>query len=226
MINLSLILPVYNQADHIKQTFDEIHKAIQKLSVEFECILVENGSTDLSPSYVEQLAKTYTHTKAIHTKKGYGSAVLSGIAASHGTYICYMPSDGQIDLHVLPLLWKETKKHAWTMVKVKRITRESWIRTMTSSFFSYLTSLLFGIPRIDINGSPRIVFKKDIELLHLHSMDSFIDAEFAVKAYRRAWTIKEIPMHTLARAGGTSTRSWRTYAEFFKNMGMFFINQK
>ncbi len=220
-MELSLILPVHNQAGIIEPVYKDILATLKKLCVSYECLLVENGSTDDTQSAVFRLAKTYPNTRALTAAKGYGSAVLAGLAKAKGKYICYMPSDGQIDLSVFPELWRLAISDQWNMAKVKRVTRETAARYLFSRTLAYLTAMLFSIPPWDMNGSPRIVLRSKINQLHLTYKDSFIDIEFAVKAHRLGWKIKEIPMKTLPRYGGTSTRSWRTFAEFLKNLWRF-----
>lgn len=221
IFELSLILPVHNQANIIEPVYKDILITLNKLGISYECILVENGSTDDTKSVVFHLAKTYPNTQAFTAPKGYGSAVLEGITKARGTYICYMPSDGQIDLSVLTGLWRLAKSGHWDVVKVKRVTRETYARLLFSRVLAYLTAILFWIPPWDMNGSPRIVLRSKITQLHLTYRDSFIDIEFAVKAHALGWKIMEIPMKTLPRYGGVSTRSWRTFAEFLKNLWKF-----
>lgn len=218
MIELSLILPVHNEEKIIKPVFIKIKKMLDKLGISYECILVENGSTDKSLGVIKELAQSDKRTKAIVATKGYGSALLAGLGVAEGKYVGYMPSDGQIDLRVFPQLWKLAKSGQWEIVKVRRITRESFQRLIISYTFSLVVKLLFNTPFLDINGSPRIFLKKHLKALDLQSQDSFIDTEFAIKAHLLGWHIKEIPMQTLPRLGGRSTRDWWTFAEFFRNL--------
>lgn len=221
MINLSLILPVHNQEGIIEPVFKKILSVLDTLHIQYECILVENGSTDRTKNAVVRLAKKYPHSKALTAPIGYGSAVITGLRKAKGMYVCYMPSDGQIDLSVLPPLWRTITSGAWDMVKVRRITRETVGRYVFSWCLSHLVATLFSIPAWDLNGSPRIFSRTKLPRLALSHKDSFIDIEFAVKAYRLNWKIKEFPMHTLPRYGGTSTRSWRTFVEFLKNIWLY-----
>jgi len=221
MIELSIILPVYNEEKIIKSSFEEIFKKVKETVKSSEFILVENGSKDKSLEEVKKISESYPFTTYTTAKKGYGSAVLKGLKLANGKYVCYMPSDGQIDLSVFPKLWKEVKSGKWNVVKVKRINRESFWRTIVSFSFSTIISLLFKTPSIDINGSPRIFEKKYLGILDLKSKDSFIDAEFLIKITRLGWSIKEIPMENLLRIGGRSTRSIKTYIEFFSNIYKF-----
>lgn len=218
MIGLSVILPVQEQEGIIEEVFRNVKKAIENLKVAYEIILVENGSQDKTFEVIKKIAKNYAHTVAITTAKGYGSAVLAGLGKAKGEYVCYMPSDGQVDLEVIPRLWELASSGGFDLVKVKRINRESWMRTLTSWAFSLVLNISFGTSRIDINGSPRILQRKKLGDLNLESKDSFIDAEMLIKSTDLGWKIKELPMKHLPRLAGKSTRSIRTYLEFFSNI--------
>ena len=75
MIELSLILPVHNEADIIGLVYKDIRHILDRLKIGYECILVENGSTDDTLGVVNKLAKRFANTKVIVAPKGYGSAV-------------------------------------------------------------------------------------------------------------------------------------------------------
>lgn len=217
-IKLSVILPVHNEADIIESVVEKINNTLITLTTTYEIILVENGSTDNSWSICHKLITQNRHIRAQRSSVGYGAAVLKGLNSAQGEYVCYMPSDGQIELNVFPDLWSQIQSGQYELVKIKRSTRESWIRSFVSFSFSQLMRAMFHTYNIDINGSPRIFRKDALATLQLSATDSFIDAQFAIRMHQLSWRVKEIPMPTLLRAGGSSTRSWKTFAEFFANI--------
>lgn len=221
MIQLSLILPVHNEEHIITPVYNLLKKTIDYLGIEYEMILIENGSSDKSLSVIKQLAKQNKNTKVLVAPIGYGSAIQEGLAASKGTYVCYMPSDGQVDPNVIPQLWKKIQLQKWDVVKVRRIGRESILRLIISYAFSICMVIFFGTPPWDINGDPRIFPRKYLKHLDLQYKDSFIDAEFSIKAKLLQWKVLEIETKSLDRFGGKSTRSIHTFLEFFKNMWEF-----
>lgn len=217
-IDLSLVLPIHNQAAIITPVVKEICNVLKKEKINSEIILVENGSKDNTLQILKKLSKKYTNATTIVAKKGYGSAVLEGLKVAKGKYVSYMPSDGQLDPNLVPLLYKIIIKENYDLVKIKRVTRESTIRYLRSKVFNLLTRLLFKITAEDINGSPRIFERKWLSVLDLQFKDSFIDAEMAVKAYCLKWKIKEISAKTLPRLGGKSTVNFKTVLEFLSNL--------
>jgi len=218
---LSIILPVQNEAEIIEQVFSEIFHSIKKITKKPEFILVENGSSDNSLKVIKKISQNYPNTLWAEAPKGYGWAVLKGLTLAEGKFVCYMDSDGQTNLSTIPKLLEEIKSGKWDLVTVTRQNRESAWRVFTSKLFTEVMALLFNTPKIDINAKPKIFQNKHLSKLSLKSKDSFIDAEFLIKAIKLGFKIKEIPTKTLPRLGGKSTRSVKTYFEFFLNIWRF-----
>lgn len=225
-LELSLVLPVHNQETIITSVVQKINQVLKKAGIKNEIILVENGSTDNTLIVIKNLAKKYKNIKGLVAPKGYGSAILAGLAISKGKFVSYMPSDGQLDPKLLPKLFNLIKSGKYDLVKIKRVSRESLIRTIRSKVFNILARLFFKIPVLDINGSPRIFERKWLPILDLQYQDSFIDCEMAIKANFLNWKIKEIPAKTLPRLGGKSTVNIKTVIEFLINIASYrFGNQ-
>lgn len=220
---LSLVLPVHNQAEIIESVVKEIVKVINSIGIGYEILMVENGSSDKTLYVLKQLTKKNNKLKYLVAPKGYGSAVIAGLKKSHGDYVSYMPSDGQLDPKLLIELWGLVTSSNYDMVKIRRITREGPIRFWRSKIFNILARSWHSIPNSisDINGSPRIFKRKWLKELDLTYIDSFIDTELAVKANYLHWRIKEISANTLPRVGGKSTVNYRTVIEFLRNILTF-----
>lgn len=219
MPTFSLVLPIHNQADIIEKVVKDIEKVLKKEKIDFELLLVENGSTDETLSTLKKLAKRNSRRRVLVAPKGYGSAVLAGLKKAQGTYVGYMPSDGQLAPDVLPKLLKLVEIGMFDLAKIRRVNRETVWRTWRSKIFNFLTNRLYGNLRMwDINGSPRVFRRSLLRKLRLQSLDSFIDVEFAVKAKRLSLRIIEIPVANLPRLGGKSTVGLATILEFLRHL--------
>lgn len=226
-VKLSLILPIHQQETIIEQVLVSIIDTLESTACSFEVLLIENGSTDSTLSILKKLAKHDSRLRVYSAPKGYGSAVIAGLNKARGKWVSYMPSDGQIDLAILPPLLTLMKEGRYDMVKIRRTTRESWIRAIRSKIFYILSTFVFGtLPVSDINGSPRIFKQSQVKRLKLFYKDSFIDLEFTLKAKFLHWKIKEVPMQTLPRAGGKSTVSIATVIEFLRNIANYRLNSQ
>jgi glycosyltransferase involved in cell wall biosynthesis len=87
----SIIIPVYNVENYIRYCVDSV---LSQTFTNYECILVDDGSTDNSPIICDVYAAKHLHIKAIHGKnRGLSSARNVGIKESTGEYIVFLDSD-------------------------------------------------------------------------------------------------------------------------------------
>lgn len=88
---LSIIVPVFNAQQYIARTVDRL---LTQQTDRYEIILVDDGSTDNSPSICNELSDRHRNIKVFHIKNsGPGSARNFGISHSHGKYIAFCDSD-------------------------------------------------------------------------------------------------------------------------------------
>ncbi len=94
-ILISIIIPVYNVELYLRDCLESVRN--QSLS-NFECILVDDGSTDTSKEICDEYAKMDKRFKSYHIKNGgVSNARNFGIEHSNGEYITFIDSDDYID---------------------------------------------------------------------------------------------------------------------------------
>lgn len=102
MATISVIVPVYNTAASLPRCLDSI---LNQTFSDFEIIIVDDGSTDESPSVIASYATEHSEINVVtQTNQGLGAARNTGIRASHGTYIACVDSDDLIDSTMLEKL--------------------------------------------------------------------------------------------------------------------------
>lgn len=216
--DFSLILPVQNQAEITKAVTAKIVRVLKKHKINYELVMVENGSTDNTWAVLKRLAGANSRIKVFSCPSGYGRAVIYGLNHSSGQYLAYMPSDGQCDPEVLPQVIVTISQPGIDLVKVFRTTRESVLRKLVSRSFNLLANLTFGLKTKDINASPTVFAAKNLKRLQLESPDSFLDTELLIKAKKLNWRIVRLPMRNLNRTGGESTVKPKIILEFLANI--------
>ena len=218
MIELSLILPVHNEAFGIVKIVRDIKRSLKNLSFKFEIICVENGSTDNTLNILKTMQKKDKSLKIYKTKKGWGNAVRKGIEESKGNYVCYMVSDGQIDPKLIPIIYHEIKDEKYDLVKVTRVKRENTVRFINSKIYNFIAKLILGLSSDDINGTPKILKTSLVEKLRLQSENIALDIELLYKLKKRGALIKEFPAKSKKRGGGASTTNIKSVIEMFLNI--------
>lgn len=103
MIKVSIVVPVYNREKNLSRCIESI---IRQSLKEFECILVDDGSTDNSGAICDSFALKDSRIKVIHQKnKGVSAARNIGISIAIGEYVGFVDSDDWIDENMYSFLY-------------------------------------------------------------------------------------------------------------------------
>ena len=106
---ISVIVPVYNVEKVLYHCIDSI---LNQSFVDFEILLVNDGSTDNSGRICDKYAEKDTRVKVIHKQNGgVSSARNAGIEAAQGEYICFVDSDDYLESNYLKELIETKKKY-------------------------------------------------------------------------------------------------------------------
>jgi glycosyltransferase involved in cell wall biosynthesis len=212
----SVVLPVFNQADHIDGVVEELDAALTNLlPIRREFILVVNGSTDDSAARCHAIAARYHGVQVIETeRKGWGLAVKLGIAASRGDTVCYANS-ARITARDLVTILRHAVMDDRVVVKATRKIRDSAVRRVGSLLFNLECRALFDLANWDVNGTPKAFPRRFAKLLELDRTDDLIDLEFIVRCRRESYPILEVPIFSKSRRGGLSTTTLLTAVSLY-----------
>src|SRR5687768_1075943 len=94
---LSLVLPVYNEADVLPTLVDCVKRAIADCGMPFEIVFVNDGSRDASPRVLDELAAADARVRVVHFSRNFGhqAAVQAGLEHARGDVVVLMDSDMQ-----------------------------------------------------------------------------------------------------------------------------------
>ncbi len=97
-VELSIIIPVYNEFDNLLDITEVILKSISGEINSFEIIYIDDGSTDGSTQLLDEFADTYSVLKVIHLgqNKGQTTALAAGLAIAQGELIATLDADLQV----------------------------------------------------------------------------------------------------------------------------------
>jgi len=99
-MDLSIIVPIYNEFESIKLLYESVYLNVSPLKIEWELILVDDGSSDSSPEILEQLAQADPlHVRVVELRRNFGqtAAIAAGIDHSEGETIVLIDADLQND---------------------------------------------------------------------------------------------------------------------------------
>lgn len=108
MDKVSFIIPVYNSEKYLLKCIEEINKIS---SLDYEIILVNDGSKDRSGLLCDNLSLADARVRCIHQEnRGVSSARNTGLKAATGNYICFLDSDDEIEPHKFKQMFEKVEK--------------------------------------------------------------------------------------------------------------------
>ena len=114
MPQISVIVPIYNMGHLLKRALDSV---LAQTFAEWECLLIDDGSTDNSPQICDEYAKQDSRFRVFHKKNGgVSSARQCGIDNALGKYTIHMDPDDWIDSDMLKSLFNTAEKENADMV--------------------------------------------------------------------------------------------------------------
>ena len=106
-MNLSLVIPVYNEQENLPLLFDAVYKTMNIINQSWEMILVDDGSRDNSLAVLKEYAeKDPQHTRVISFRRNFGqtAAIAAGLDYSQGEIIILLDADMQNDPADIPMM--------------------------------------------------------------------------------------------------------------------------
>jgi glycosyltransferase involved in cell wall biosynthesis len=218
---LSLVIPLYNEAPIVQSVIERIVEALETSSCVYELILVNNGSTDDTAGALGHCARRFPRVRIVNVEKneGYGQGILLGLRQARGEYVAYMSGDGQIQPHDVVRVYQAMVSEGHPVGKVSRVVRkDGWIRRINSFCYNGICRLLLGVDTRDMNATPKVISRELLQRLDLCSKDWFIDAEFMLKIHWLGCGIVDLPTEYLARPHGKSKVRVSAMWEFLGNI--------
>src|SRR5436309_9332778 len=206
--SVSLVIPMYNEELNIEHAIGAAVEALTKYSDDYEIIIVDDASTDDSPSLVRKAADENPRIRVLRHDKNrkLGGSLKTGFAAATKDLVLYMDADLPFDPDVLGKAIRALELTGADVIAGYRLDRtmEGFKRTLYSYVYNALIGILFGWPHRDINFSFKLFKRRVLQSFELKSEGSLIDAELIVKAKNRGFTIQQIGLDYFPRLRGTS----------------------
>lgn len=202
---LSIIIPVYNEELIIKQTVNSILKELYKNKINFELILVDNGSFDSTPKILNMLKDKNIKIVKLKQNQTFGGGVIAGLAYARGNYVGISCADNQVKAEDIVRLYKIAEKRNLDFCKGDRkLKYKKWFRRFASRMYKILVKMLFALKINDINGYPIIMKRSVYKGINPQLRNWVINVEMLYKAKNKNYKVTEIPLDYMERGGGKS----------------------
>jgi polyisoprenyl-phosphate glycosyltransferase len=155
-IVISIISPVYKAENIVDELVKRIVEEVQLITLDYEIILVEDGSADGSWNKIVENAKNNPKVKGIKLSRNFGQhqAITAGIKASKGNYVVVMDCDLQDNPKYIAPLLEEAEKGFDIVFTIKKERKFSWYKNLTARLFYRIFNYL--VDNQSFNGSDKI----------------------------------------------------------------------
>jgi glycosyltransferase involved in cell wall biosynthesis len=164
MIDISIVIPLYNEEESLPELVAWIHKSLEGNGKAFEIILADDGSRDKSWEVIKSLSEKYNTVKGISFRRNYGkSAALSeGFKLAEGNVVITMDADLQDSPEEILPLYKMIMEDGFELVSGWKKKRYDPItKTIPTKLFNGVTAWMSDIKLHDFNCGLK-AYKKDV----------------------------------------------------------------
>jgi glycosyltransferase involved in cell wall biosynthesis len=204
--SVSIVLPAYNEEAVIGATLEQILNVLREWMVDFEIIVVNDGSTDHTGMIASAIMKIEPRVRIVthERNQGYGSALADGFAAATKELTFFMDSDGQFDVRELSRLLTFIDEYD-AVIGYRLDRQDSWMRKLNAWGWKCLIGCVLGVHVRDVDCAFKLLHT---DFLHKHPLETrgaMINAELLYKLKRLGCTYQEVGVHHYPRKGGRAT---------------------
>lgn len=202
--SLSVVVPFYEEEENILELYENLKQELEKLSLPYEMIFVDDGSKDKSFAIMEGIANKDSTVKVLGFQFNCGqtSAMQAGFDVAQNEIVVPMDGDGQNDPKDIALLIQKSNE-GYDLVSGWRKSRQDrlWTRKLPSWVANRLVSLVGRVPLHDYGCSLKAYRRSILKNFRLYGeMHRFIPVYMSWYGAR----ITEIPVSHHARKKGFS----------------------
>ena len=205
--SVSAFFPAYNDAATIGELVDKTFRVLRSAGVDFEVIVIDDGSIDRTPQILAQLQARYGEsfrTVRHPANRGYGAALRSGFAASTKDLVFYTDGDGQYDPAEMVLLLNLMEPRIGLVNGYKIARHDPWYRIWVGKTYNAVVRRLFRIRVRDVDCDFRLIRRDLLARIHLRSDSGSICVELLTGLQDLGCAIAEVPVHHYPRKAGRS----------------------
>jgi hypothetical protein len=227
-LELSVVIPCLNEAETIGICVEKAVRAIRENDIRGEVIVADNGSTDDSREIAAERGARVVPVR----EKGYGSAIMGGIAAARGMYIIMGDADDSYDFSEIPRFVGKLRE-GFELVQGCRLERGGGTvkpgampflhRWWGNPMFSWMARLWFRTPINDIHCGMRGFRKDSYQRLGLRCTGMEFASEMVIKASLQRQRIAEVPIVLHPDGRKTGRPHLRTFRDGWRHLRFYLM---
>lgn len=204
MVDLSVVVPIYNEEENVAPLHERVSAALAASGLEYELILVDDGSSDGTFPLLRELAARDRRVKVIRFRRNFGqtAAMAAGFAAAGGRVIVPMDGDLQNDPADIPMLCAKIDEGYDVVSGWRKNRQDTFInRRLPSIIANSLISRMTGVHLHDYGCTLKAYRREVLDGVNLYGeMHRFVPALASQVGAR----VAELPVRHHPRLHGTS----------------------
>jgi dolichol-phosphate mannosyltransferase len=204
MLDLSVVIPVYNEEESLPPLWAELREVLEGLRLSFEVVFVDDGSRDRSAELIRGFREADARVRLVRLKANAGetAATDAGFKAARGRWVVTMDADLQNDPHDIPAMLGHLEQwDAVTGWRVKRGAGDSLLRRLSSRIANRVRNAL-SEETIQDSGCTFRAFRREClrGLVLYRGFHRFVPTLLKMRGYR----VLEVPVQNRPRRFGQS----------------------
>ena len=211
---ISIVVPCYNEEESLPLFYQAILETKSRLpEVDFEFILVNDGSKDNTLKIMRSLAQQDANVHYVSFSRNFGkeAALLAGLAYAQGDYVAVMDADLQDPPALLPEMYETLQTKMYACVATRRVTREGEppIRSFFARMFYKLINKISKTEIVDGARDFRLMTRQMVNaILSVQEYNRFSKGIFGWVGFRTKW----LEYKNIERAAGQTKWSfWKLF---------------
>lgn len=202
-VEISLVIPVYNEVDNVEGLYNEIAEVLSSHSYSYEVVFVDDGSSDGTQDALHKLAGRYENIKPVYHKRNFGqsAALVSGARAASYPLLITLDGDGQNDPADIPAMLAQYADNKTVVLGNRRKRDDNLLRKLSSRIGNNVRRGLLRDECPDTGCSLKLFSKEGfLALPHFNHLHRFLPALFKRAGFR----LVNIQVNHRARQHGVS----------------------
>jgi glycosyltransferase involved in cell wall biosynthesis len=223
-VELSVVMPCLNEAETLGACIRKAQQALVEARISGEIIIADNGSTDGSLDIAERLGANVVRV----TARGYGNALMGGIAAARGKYVIMGDADESYDFGHIPRFIEKLREGADLVMGnrfrggIQRKAMPALHQYFGNPLLTRIGRLFFHSPVGDFYCGMRGFRKDAYERMGLRTTGMEFATEMVVKATLLTMRVAEVPT-TLSPDGRSRPPHLRTWRDGWRTLRFFLL---
>ncbi|MDQ3394250.1 MAG: glycosyltransferase family 2 protein [Bacteroidota bacterium] len=225
--DISVVIPLLNEEESIGELYEWIKRVMHENQFSFEIIFVDDGSTDRSWRFINNISNSDENVKGIKFSRNYGksAALNTGFNYVSGAVVITMDADLQDSPDEIPELYKMIVQEKYDLVSGwKKKRNDPLNKTVPSKVFNYFTRVFTGIHIHDFNCGLKAYDQRVVKNINVYGeMHRYIP--YIAKSSGFGKITEKVVEHRARKYGTTKFGMTRLITGFLDLLSITFVSK-